>query len=363
MDVARVRAGARANARRGLPPRAFEFGRGVRLAGTNIACDAMASAGELVFISNAQALGPIGRGQRREPRKSFGRQEVLATEATLALLGEAGARLRARALPAPFGRPFTLGDLRVELCPSGHLPGSASLHVESAGRRLLYAGPVRVGAPAFGATAGEVRPADAVCIEGTFGHPRFTLPDPQEALAAVEAFVKESLAAGAAPVLLTPPFGTAMDVAACLQAAGIPLRGHRTIVAAAGSYRHAAGSGQVAAASIARFAGKLATGEALLWPPEARGAPLLGRLTRARFAFVSGYSLDPVALAQVQADVAIPLSNQAGYPDLLAYVQAAGAREVAIHRGHAEELAADLRARGMVAYALGPPRQLALFRA
>ena len=39
-----------------------------------------------------------------------------------------------------------------------------------------------------------------------------------------------------------------------------------------------------------------------------------------------------------------------------------GAREVAVHRGHAEALAAALRAQGLLAYALGPPHQLELFR-
>jgi hypothetical protein len=33
-----------------------------------------------------------------------------------------------------------------------------------------------------------------------------------------------------------------------------------------------------------------------------------------------------------------------------------------VHRGHAEALAAALRDKGLFAYALGPPRQLELFR-
>jgi putative mRNA 3-end processing factor len=334
---------------------AFAFSRGVRLEGTNIACDALGAAGELIFLSHAQALGAL---HRRLPLRRGGRQELLVTEATLALLGSAGARLRRHALPAAFGRPFALGDTRVELFPSGHLPGAASLLVESGGRRLVYAGTVRMGAPAFGATAAEHRAADAICIDGTFGDPRFALPPPEEALAGLRAFVAETLAAGAAPVLLTPPFGTAMDVAAALAAAGVALRGHRAVVGAAAAHRDAGARPP----AIARFAGKLGPGEALLWPPEAREAALLARLSPARFAFVSGFSCDPAAMAAVRADVAVPLSNQGGYAELLAQVEASGAHEVAVHRGHAEALAAALRARGLNAYALGPPRQLELFR-
>jgi putative mRNA 3-end processing factor len=341
--------------RRARQPAAFGFTRGVHIAGTNIACDALGAAGEMVFLSHAQARGALGR---RLPLRRSGRQELLVTEGTLALLGSSGARLRKHALPAPFGRPFALGDARVELFPSGHLPGAASLLVESGGKRMIYAGTVRMGQPAFGATAGEVRRADAVCIDGTFGDASFALPPAAEALDALLAFVEKTLAAGGAPVLLTPPFGTAMDAASALARAGLGLRGHRSIIAAAASYK-AAGA---APPAIARFAGKLGPREALLWPPEARTAPQLAQLARTRFAFVSGFSLDPAAVSAVGADEAIPMSNQAGQADLLGYVAATGAREVAVHRGHAEALAAALRAKGLFAYALGPPRQLELFR-
>jgi hypothetical protein len=338
---------------RRAPERAFGFARGVRITGTNIVCDSLGGGELLGFLSHAQALGALPH-----PVVGSGRHELLVTDRTLSLLGPAGARLRKQALPAAFGRPFALGEARVELFPSGHLPGSASLLVEVAGRRLVYAGSVRTGRPAFGATLAELRPADAVCIDGTFGDPRFVLPAPEEALARLCIFVQESIAARRPPVLLTPPFGTAMEAAASLAAAGFPLRGHRSIVAAAVAYR---GVG-AATPSIPRFDGRLGPGEVLLWPPDAHAAALLRKLPERRLAFVSGFSLDPAALARVGAEVAIPLSNQSGYPQLIAYVEATGAREVAVYRGHAEELAALLRDRGFNAYPLGPPHQLELFR-
>jgi hypothetical protein len=333
--------------------RAFKFARGVALSGTNIACDAQS--GALVFLSHAQALGAFGRRQALLRRAA--RQELLVTEGTLALLGAAGARLRKHALPAEFGRPFSLGELRLELFASGHLPGSASLRIEG-DRRVVYAGTVRTGTPGFGAAPAELRAADALCVDGTFADPRFAFPEPVVALEAVIAFVRETLAAGVAPVILAPPFGTAMEVADLLARAGFPLRGHRAMLAAAAAYRTAG----VAPPTIARFTGKLAEHEVLLWPPEARDVPLLARLPSARFAFASGFSLDPAALARVRAEVAIPLSSQSGYAELITYIEATGAREVAVYRGYAEEFAATLRERGIEAYALGPPRQMDLFR-
>jgi putative mRNA 3-end processing factor len=295
-------------------------------------------------------------GGRRLGLRRAGRQELVATPGTLALLGRAGDGLRRHALPTPFGRPFVLGEVRVELFPSGHLPGAASLLCEAAGRRLVYAGTVSRPEPGFGAESAEVRRADAVCIDGTFGHPRFSFPPRAEALAEVQRFVATALAAGRSPVLLADPFGPALEVAAALAAEGIGLRGHRAVVAAAAAFR-AVG---VKTPIVARFARRLGAGEVLLWPPEARDAPLLGVLSAPAFAYLSGFGVDPEGRARMRADVAIPLADRAGYPELLAYLEAAGAREVAVDRGFAEPLAADLRRRGYDAYSLGPPTQMEL---
>jgi putative mRNA 3-end processing factor len=339
-----------------VPPRAFLHRAGVRIEGTHITCDAAGSAEDLVFLSHAQAVGALG--PRRFPLRRAGRQQLLATDQTLALLGPAGQTLRKHALPASLGRPFVMGDLRVELVASGHLPGAASLLCELDERRFLYAGTVRLEAPGLGAAPCVVPRADAVCIDGTFGDPRFAFPPGDDALAAVRAFATEALAAGRTPVVLAPVYGGAMDVADALARKGLGLRGHRSIITAAAAFR-AAG---VPVPLIARFARKVGPNEVLLWPPEAREAPLLNTLPSPSFAFVSGFSLDPAIRAQMRADAAIPFSNQSGYPDLVAYLESTGAREVAVTRGFSESFAEDLRRRGYDAYPLGPPRQMELFR-
>ena len=108
-------------------PRAFIYRAGVRVAGTILACDATAGS-DLIFLSHAWALD--ARAARALPRARHGRRQILTTETTLALLGAPGARLRAHALLAGLGRPFALGELRLELFASGHGPGAASLVCE-----------------------------------------------------------------------------------------------------------------------------------------------------------------------------------------------------------------------------------------
>ncbi len=347
-----------------LPPAkhapAFSFRGGVGINDTILTCDASGSASRLVFLSHAQALGEPGRGARVALRADANRrQDLLATEGTLVLLGPTGDRLRAHALPAPFGRPFTLGDLRLELFPSGHLPGAASLLCEFNNRRILYAGTVRASGPGAGVGAGEMRNADALCLDATFGSPRFVFPPREEALGQVRGFAEQSVTSARTPVLLVSPYGTAMEVAAWLGAQGFTLRAHSSIVAAATRFK-AAGARPTPA--IGRFTGKLSPREVLLWPPEGRQAPQLGAIASPAFAFVSGFSLVPETLAAMRVETGIALSNQSDFLDLVAYVDATGAQEVALYRGFNEELAAVLRAKGLHAYPLGPPRQMELFR-
>src|SRR3954470_24944658 len=167
-------------------------GGGVRIDGTVLACDAAAGT-DLMFLSHAPALGIHTR--RALPNVGRGRRQVLTTEVTLALLGAVGDRLKAHALPAGYGRPFSLGDLRVEMFPSGFMPGAASLLCEQAGRRIVYAGPI-------GASGADVRAADALCIDATFASAATAFPSREQALADVGRAVRDVLGRGGAPIVL-----------------------------------------------------------------------------------------------------------------------------------------------------------------
>ena len=202
-----------------------------------------------------------------------------------------------------------------------------------------------------------MRVADALCLDGTYGSARFAFPSPEEALAAVLAFVRRSLAAERAPVVLAHVRGPLFAIAAALAREGIPLRAHRSAMAAAAAHRSAG----LGAPSLARFAGTLGRGEALLWPPEARDAPLLNRLATPAFLLASGAAADGATVEATRVDEAVPLSTMADFAGLLRYVDATGPREVAVVRAGDGELCHALRLRGIDAYAVGPPEQISLF--
>ncbi len=335
--------------------RAFSYHAGVTLEGTQLACDATGSATDLVFLSHAKALAS-GARLGFSPRRA-GRRQLLTTEGTLVLLGPSGERLRSRTLPATVGRAFNLGGMRLQLVPAGYLPGAASLLCDVSRRRVLYAGTIGRACPS-GLGPAEVRSADAVCLDATFGDPRFVLPPFEEAARDLRHFVEAALAKSRTPVLLVSPFGPAPAVAHVLQSCGLALRAHKSFVQIFARFRKAG----LALPAVAAFSGRLDRNEALLWPAESRDAPALANLTSPVIAFVSGFSVERTAVECMRADQGIALSNQAGFDDLLAYLEATGAEEVALHRGFAETFAEILRGRGFDAYAIDPPRQMELFR-
>jgi hypothetical protein len=326
-------------------------GGGVRIAGTVIACDAAAGT-ELLFLSHAPAFGVHAR--RALPRLAGARRQLLTTELTLSLLGPVGDRLKAHALPAAYGRPFSLGDLRLEMFPSGFMPGAASLLCEHRGRRIVYAGPVASG-------EGEARAADALCVDATFGAEAFTFPARAQALAEVGRAVRDVLARGAAPVVLIDPVAIAVDVADALAADRIGLCAHRSIVQAAIAYRRAG----LPAPPLQRFAGKLGPGEALLWPAHERAPARRAGGRPPGIIRVSADSGAAPARAGAPGPEGVPVvyPTAADFASLLRYVAETGATEVALVNAPGEALAVALRARGIDAYTLGPPRQIELFAA
>lgn len=320
---------------------------GVHLAGTPLWCDAL-SVREACFLSSARVA---------EARRH---RQVIATDATLKLLPRPRpGRVATTTLAVPYGRPFSLGPLRLELFPSGHVVGGASLAVDLGGPRVVYAGTVN---PAGGGLAGaaEVRPCDTLVLDGSFGHPRFRFPGAAETAAELGAWLDRTLAEGSTPVLLADPLATAPDLALLLHPV-VPLRAHRGIVDLVRKLR---GLGHARLPALRRFEGTPARGEVVLWPADGHGGPArraraIAGIRRPRVALVSGWAMDPEVLEGLEADAGFALAAQAGWDELIEYVRQTGAREVYL-TGGGEELARELAARGLSAWLLGPPRQLAL---
>jgi hypothetical protein len=355
------------------PAPAFHHRAGVRITGTILACDASGAA-ELAFVSHAGAL-PVVRGGAAHRARRPGRTQILTTPETLTLMGARGERLRGRALSPGFGRPFTLGFLRLELVPAGYQLGAAALLCDTGSARVQYVGPVGlVGEdgpdaqesakePAQPET--EVRRCDALCIDATFADPRFVFLRRAAAHARILAHADDARARGSAPVFVVHPFGPAQEVAVLVRRAGWRIRADHAVLEASARYQ-ACG---MDLPHMARFSGALSAGELLLtsvpYPPGRRAASDTSGGRPVRVAWLSEWAGDPGACEsgceRMGAEIGIAMSRRADFAGVLRFVAASGAREVGLLRAPSDALATELRRRRVVVYPLGPPRQIGLF--
>jgi putative mRNA 3-end processing factor len=333
---------------------AFEWHEGVRIAGSNIYCDARRCPGEAIaFVSHARAPRLSGPSDVR----------LITTERTRALRAlEVTPRGQAAAtLVTPFGRPFALGRLRLELLPSGHVPGAAQLYVELDGRRVAFCGPLNPQPGRF-AEAPQVRAAEALCVDAPLLPFLRRLPPRAESEAALLAAVERALDEELTPVVLAPALGAAADVLALLGAAGLPLRAHPRIVAFAETYARIGIALRLP--TLKRFRGSPARGEAVVWPLESRAAPAISRLKNARLYVAAGVALDPDCAARLRVDAAFALADHADLPALIAHARAAEAETVWLTSGFSDEVARAFAQAGIAAHPLSPRRamqQMTLF--
>lgn len=309
---------------------------GVHLTGSPLWCDARRRR-DVCFVSSAERVGRGGHGQ------------LIGTPITLALLAPGPAALApmrgntAGDLAVPLRQRFTLGTSRLELIPSGRGFGAAALHVDLAGRRVLYAGPVRTTLGGAG-EAGEVRTADAVVVAAPFGEPRHVFPAIDTVVDQVVTWCRAQLAREARPTLVVDTALDGLEVAQRLGGADLPLAGGKAVRDAIARLPAALGLPALRAPSREPAALLLVDGE--------RRPPTPGPV-----ALLSGRALDPPAAHAPYAQT-FAWAHAADRARLLAWIEATRAKDVFVTGACAETIVAKLGPRARV---IGPPRQMTLF--
>lgn len=278
-------------------------------------------------------------------------ERTVATAPTVALLEAAQPRSlrRTAALPAAYGKPFALGSLRLTVYPAGHVLGSAQLRCEAVGLDLVYAGDIGGHGPHASLTAEprEQVECETLALLALYGHPRYVFPPREELLERVGGFVERCLRDRKTPVLVAAAVGAAQDLVRYLGDAGRTLRLHTTAYRACEVY---AATG----VALKGFARLDEPGDVVIVPPTARLERL--KLGEHRTCALSGRAPDGLR----GFDEAIPLSDHAGFDELLEYAIKSHARRVLCLQGHAEELAEALRAKKIDAVAIRDHHQLRL---
>lgn len=316
------------------------FDHGVHLPAAGVWLDPGRSK-KLAFVSHAHS-DHVGR-----------HTATIATPLTLELMRIRMGRLTAELHALPYGETQVWDGFSMRLLPAGHVLGSAQCLIESEAGTLLYSGDFKL-RPGASAEASEVCHAETLIMETTFGRPRYVFPPAEEVADGIQKFCQAALEDRAVPVLYAYSLGKAQEVLSILSSAGMSTMIHKSIAALLPVYRSAG----------IHFSGCLDwnIGEArdcvVLCPPNAAHAT--ESLPRKRTAVITGWALDSSAKYRMRCDAAFPLSDHAGYDDLLTYVDKVAPRRVFTVHGFATEFARDLRRRGVEAWTLKGVDQIEL---
>lgn len=285
-------------------------------------------------------------------------REGILTAPTAALMR---ARIRSQRQEhlLPFGQPatFTYGerDFSITLLPAGHILGSAMSLIEAGGESLLYTGDFKL-SPGLVAEACELRRADALILETTFGCPRYRFPPAAEVMGEILQFCRAALAQGETPMLLAYSLGKSQELLRGLAGAGLPISLHGAAYKLAKIYEQ---FGQMFP-PYELLDGATARGRILICPRNASRSSALQNPGKIRTAIVTGWAMDSNCRFRSGTDAAFPLSDHADFADLIETVERVQPKKIYTVHGFTAEFAATLRERGWDARALGRQEQLSL---
>lgn len=277
-----------------------------------------------------------------------GHEEIWATPETIALYRRRHPEWSGRARAIPCAETIEAQGTAMTLFPAGHILGSAQLHFERDGRSLLYTGDFKRRASRSTPPA-QAPHADVLVCETTFGLPVFHFPGKEDIEDRLVAACRAAIEEGKTPVLLAYALGKSQEAAAILADARIPTVLHGAAWKLAPDY---AAAGIPLPLSRAYATGPPEPGEVLIVPPNCARTPVVRKIRRRSVIYLSGWATRPASRADFDADVLLPMSDHADFPDLLRHVTEVGPQSVVTMHGYAGDFARILVQRGISAVPL-----------
>ncbi len=305
---------------------------------------------DFAFVSHAHAdhFAPHGK--------------ILCSAATRTLVEMRYDVLHTEFLSLDWSETHEFDGYRIEMLPAGHIPGSAMLFCErlSDGATLLHTGDFKT-RPALGAEGCQPRHADTLIMETTFGIPKFTLPPSGVTLDRMTKFAREAIEDAEIPIFMAYSLGKAQEILLSLhdRAPELEFQVHKSV---ARMNRAVTALGyDLPVCEIFDPTENSPEGKVLVMPPSAGRSRVIRRMRKkVRLAMVSGWGMDAGAKFRYQCDEVFPLSDHAGYDDLLSFVDEVKPNLVYTIHGYRDEFARDLRERGIEAWPLQGETQLEL---
>ncbi len=239
--------------------------------------------------------------------------------------------------------------------PAGHILGSAMAFIEWRNETLLYTGDFKL-RPSLASEKYEVRRADLLIIETTFGLPRYQFPQEQAVQNEIVKFCHDALADGATPVLYGYSLGKSQEILLGLADTGLSIQLHRDVRKMTKLYEKLG----IIFPAYEAFDPETARGKVVIAPPNSLKTMQKVSLGKIRTAAITGWAIDSSCRYRSGTDAAFPLSDHADYDGLLELVKLVQPKKVFTVHGFTREFAQALRAQGVDAIAPGWHEQMAL---
>jgi putative mRNA 3-end processing factor len=312
---------------------------GLWLPGADLYLDARRPPG-LVFVSHAHSDHCSDAGR------------ILCTPETAAL--HRARRGACDAVRVPFGESVDVGDARVTLLSAGHALGSAMIVARSASGTVAYTGDFKLRENPFTPMA-RVPRCDVLVMECTFGEPRYRFPPDAVLLEQLFAFIDETLAMNATPVVLVYALGKGQEALYHLTSRGYDVMVHGAIGNMCQLHVELGfpfpGPGR-----WARYRRGDIGRRVLLTTPSTRKTAMVEKLRAKRIAYLTGWAQHPGAHNMYKGcDLVLPLSDHADFDELVRTARESGARSVYTVHG-TPKFAGHLRELGIEAEHLGSVR-------
>jgi putative mRNA 3-end processing factor len=248
-----------------------------------------------------------------------------------------------------YGKPLTLGDVRVSFHPAGHILGSAQIRIEGADGVWVVAGDYKR-APDPTCAPFESIPCDIFITESTFGLPIYRWDPAAAVIGEILEWWEGNGRDGRTSVLFCYTIGKVQRILAELaRVTDRRVFVHGMMLGMIDVYREAGVEMLAVESATDRPKGTKFAGELVLAPLSARGTPWMRRLGDHSDAFASGLMRVRGVRRQRAFDRGFVLSDHADWPALLRTIGETGSGRVLATHGFAEPLARHLQEQGLEA--------------
>ena len=274
---------------------------------------------------------------------------IVCTPDTAAL--HAARRGHRDALVIPLSEVVRCGDAEIVLHSAAHCLGAAMLEVRTRDGVLVYTGDYKLRPNPFAPPAVIPR-CDELVMECTFGEPRYVFPPDEQLVQRLTAFVEETLADDATPVVLAYALGKGQEALYHLTSHGFDVMLHGAIANLCRLHVEL-GHPFPGPGTWTRYRRGEVGRRVLLTTPGTRKTAMVQGLEKKRIVHLTGWALHPGAHNIYKGcDLVLPLSDHADYDELVRTARESGARTVYTVHGP-DSFAQELRDLGINAEHLG----------